>query len=530
MPDSDFHKQPTLPDYEDSAKTPDEKIPEKIGPYAIEALIDKGGMNFLYLGLHPDTNDPIMIKTLSPRYVSHPDIVERFLREAEIIALADHPNIIKLLGQGQWEGGLYIAMEFIQGISLREYLAYNLISLKHALEIVMEIAVALCHLHAHGVIHRDLKPENILITASGSVKVIDFGISQLLTEERQESPSQKLRLIGTPIYMSPEQKNNPESTSFPSDIYSLAIITYELVLGKLSLGQIHLSIMPKGLQKILSKALQPEPINRYQDVVDFMTDLATYMNSKAFLKENKENASVNDLSESLRKAQNSLVPQEAPHWPNIDISFAKYKNIGIPSLYYDFLELPHQAYGIIIGQPSIKGSPGIVYASGLRGMVRALCQLTQKPEEMATILNSLLINDSMQQKFAFSYLILLPLENKCRFISCGCGHLLHIPKGQQMPIPLPSQHESLGTNPHAHFVEQEFSWEKGSSLFLYAFSNDHPSVNNPLYSEEQFQNILAELSEFSPQTKVETILRKAKIHLSRSSNESSIFILSLLRT
>src|SRR4029079_1531407 len=148
-----------------------------------------------------------------PEFLSNPEMLQRFFREASIIELADHPNIVKLYGQGQWEGGLYIAMEFIQGISLREYLTHNLISLKHALEIVMEISMALCHLHAHGVIHRDLKPENILVTETGGIKVIDFGIAQVLTEDKTDPRSQK-RLIGTPIYMSPEQRNNPESTSY----------------------------------------------------------------------------------------------------------------------------------------------------------------------------------------------------------------------------------------------------------------------------------------------------------------------------
>ena len=150
-------------------------------------------------------------------------MVQRFLREADIIALADHPNIVKLYRQGTWEGGLYIAMEFIGSLSLRKYILRNLISLKHALELVLEISMALCHLHAHGVIHRDLKPENILVTEVGEVKVIDFGIAQLLTDSPTD-PRARRRLVGTPIYMSPEQKNDPESTSYPSDIYSLGII------------------------------------------------------------------------------------------------------------------------------------------------------------------------------------------------------------------------------------------------------------------------------------------------------------------
>ena len=526
MGELNFHKQTTLPTTE-SRILSKEQIPEKIGPYRIEALLEKGGMSFLYLATHPETKEPITIKVLFPEFVSNPEMVQRFLREAEIIGLADHPNIVKLYGHGEWEKGLYIAMEFIQGISLRQYLLRNLISLKHALEIVLEISMAICHLHAHGIIHRDLKPENILVTESGSIKVIDFGIAQLLTDEQRDENVQR-RLIGTPIYMSPEQKSHPESTSYPSDIYSLGIITYELVLGKLSHGQIHLSIMPKGLQKILYKALQPKPEDRYLDIVDFMMDISAYLHSPALLKENKELAPLGELSESLRHAQHALVPVHSPEWKEVEMGLATYKSLGISSLYYDFFDLPHQAYGIIIGEPSVKGSPGLVYTSVLRGMVRALCQLTQNPQEMATVLNSLLIDDPMQQYFAFSYLVLLPQEQKIRFISCGCGHLWIRTQNPVQLQPIDSFNPALGKETHVHFKEIEYPWLVGDTLIFYATLGSEMSADNTFFSQEQIESSFNESTSSSPQRQVDAILRKAKVMLSRTSDERSIVLLNLL--
>lgn len=528
MKDNQFDKQNTLPTAQKAASS-NEKIPDRIGPYKIEALLEKGGMSYLYLAIHPETKDPITIKVLFPEYLSNPEMVQRFFREASIIELADHPNIVKLYGQGEWEEGLYIAMEFIQGISLRKYLLHNLISLKHALEIVLEISMALCHLHAHGVIHRDLKPENILITESGGVKVIDFGIAQMLTEEHRDEQSQR-RLIGTPIYMSPEQRNNPESTSYPSDIYSLGIITYELVLGKLSHGQIHLSIMPKGLQKILAKALQAKVSERYQDIVDFMTDISAYLYSPAFIKENKELDPLGELSESLRQAQHSLIPHEPPFWSNVEIGLAAYKSLGISSLYYDFVSLPKDAYGIIIGEPSIKGSPGVVYTSVLRGMVRALSQLTQKPDEMAGVLNSLLIEDPMKQQFAFSYLVLLPKENSLRYISCGCGHLWHIPKDSLTMEPIHSNNSPLGIHSQVKFTEVKHPWNIGDTLIYYTALNYQTSSETQLFTKDLLQASLEESRSSTPQKQVDTMLRKTKINLSRTSVECSLILLSILNT
>jgi len=110
MTNPEFYQQPTRPTAQ-PAETSIQPIPipQKIGPYKVETLLEKGGMSILYLGTHPETHQPTTIKVLSPKFVSNPEIVDRFLKEAEIIALADHPNIVKLFGQGKWEGGLYIA-------------------------------------------------------------------------------------------------------------------------------------------------------------------------------------------------------------------------------------------------------------------------------------------------------------------------------------------------------------------------------------------------------------------------------------
>jgi len=272
----DFHKQSTLPNLTEGEKKPF-PYPSLIGPYKVETLLGKGGMSFLYLGLDPKDHSPIAIKVLSPKYLAHPEMVQQFLKEAEIIALTDHPNIIKLKKQGIWENGLYIAMEFIQGISLKQFIMQQNFSPKTCIEIVLQVAYALLHLHTHGVIHRDLKPENILITEGGSVKVIDFGIAQLIYDKKAALISKREKFLGTPDYMSPEQKKDPLNITFGADIYSLGVITFELLVGKLSFGSIQLSLLPKDLQVIVEKALALSLNERYHDIVDFITDLSTYL-------------------------------------------------------------------------------------------------------------------------------------------------------------------------------------------------------------------------------------------------------------
>lgn len=235
------------------------------------------------------------------------------------------------------------------------------------------------------------------------------------------------------------------------------------------------------------------------------------------------------MSESLRQAQLSLVPQTPPLWPKFEIGLATYKSLGISSLYYDFFTLPEQAYGIIIGEPSVKGSPGIVYSSVLRGMVRALCQLTKSPQEMATVLNALLLEDPMKQHFSFSYLVLLPRENIFRFISCRCGHLWYCASSNSSLEPILSDNPSLGADPKANFKEIEHPWNIGDNLLLYASLGVQSSNKEPLFSQDQLQASLEETLQPTAQRQVDAILRRAKVNLSRTSDERSVVFLSLLR-
>lgn len=526
MPEKDFYTQPTNPGLAFSSSQTPEIIPEIIGPYKIECLLDKGGMSILYLGTHPETKDPTTIKVLSPKYTSHPEMVKRFINEAEIIAMTNHPNIVQLYGYGEWEGGLYIAMEFIQGISLRQYILQNPVSLSRGLEIIIEIAYALCHLHSHGVVHRDLKPENILITESGEIKVIDFGIAQLLTEDLAKEKASHQQMMGTPIYMSPEQKNNPTSVSFPADIYSLGIIAYELILGRLSHGQIHISLMPRGMQKIFHKMLQPEPADRYKDVVDLISDIATYKSSYSLEREKKASDPLSEMVENMKRAQMTLVASTPPQWNGLEIGFAGHQGISVSGIYYDFFELPDDAYGIIMGESLAKGAEGIIYTAVLRGICIALSRLTSKPSKLITLLNDILFRDSMNQHFALNYLVLEPKKNSLSYVSCGYGHLWHVKDKEFRKIS--TENRYLGISEDTQFVETNSEWNIGDTLIMNTFAGTLTD-NNSAFSEEQFEKSLQENIDRSPQKQVEGILRKARVTAPKLFQQSSISLISILR-
>lgn len=530
MKKDNFHSDKTVPPLKDIREISLE-IPKMIGPFKIETLFEKGGMSLLYLGTHSENLEPVIIKVLPEKYLSNKEITDRFLKEADILAITNHPNIVKLFGRGEWEGGLYIAIEFVQGISLRQYILQKHVSLKRAVEMIIEIAYALCHLHMHGVIHRDLKPENIIVPENGPVKVIDFGIAQVLSEDELKKTAPSTSFIGTPIYMSPEQKENPESVSYPSDIYSLGIIAYELVLGRLSFGQLHLGLMPKGLRKILSKALQADPKLRYQDVVDFIADISAYLNSPALKEEQDIGDQISELSENLQSTQAILLRESSPEFDALEIGIATHKEIsplGLQQgLYQDFFEIPPNAYGIIITDSSLKNKESLVYTAATRGMIRALCRLTTKPDELITLLNDLIVNDPLRHQLSLNYITIEPEKDILHYISCGQGMLFYLNPQDQTPKKIENKNEWIGETLLAEFKDVEYPFHKDDILFLTSFSG--MILKNKEVLEKEIIECMNKNKELPANQLTAQVLKRLKLIFSKSIYESVASLICIKR-
>ncbi len=506
MIDPAFYKQSTLPDLISGQETP--ALPQMIGPYKIESQLSQGGMSLLYLGIHPTTQKPIAVKVLSPAYVNHVEAKERFLKEAEIIATACHPNIVKLYGHGEWEKGLYIGMEFIQGISMRLFILKQSLSMRRCLEIILQVAYALLHLHSHGVIHRDLKPENILITEDGEIKVIDFGIAQLHTDKETVDQT----FVGTPNYMSPEQKDNPSAASFASDIYALGVILYELLTGKLSYGVVNLTLLPKHLRQIVSKALAVSVQERYAEMSSFIHDLSEYLNSKEIDKEKPGGDEIKEMYEILGTSIQKLSPLTFPLFPSIEIGIAKTRNIQHLGLCYDCLKLPNNSYLVFLSSASETQISGCTYTGSLRGMIKALMlpylKLGAPPFQLAPWLNSLnelLASDPSSETFAFCALFLDPVQETLTHFSAGMPGLIHVPQESGTPHYLLSQNPLLGALPAQEFSLTKDNWNVGDSLFLHSLMAVEDLYPHPF--EQQLLDITAEHHLLAPSRAAENILK-----------------------
>ena len=504
MADSHFYKQPTL--FEAKIKDASPSLPEKIGPYKIESLLSRGGMSLLYLGIHPQTRALIVVKVLSPEFVTNPDMVDQFLKESKIISLTSHPNIVKLYGEGTWEGGLYIAMEFIRGVSLRQFIEQHSLSMKKSIDILMQVAYALAHLHSHGVIHGDLKPENILMKEDGEVKVIDFGIARL-HEEVKKTKGKRTKIVGTPTYMSPEQKEDPSAVSFASDIYALGIIAYELFIGKLSFGVIHLSQIPKGLRFIIEKALAVSIAERYANVMQLISDLSNYLKSGGLEKDRPGTDQIKEVLESIQKADLALSPSLITTTLHYEGALARLKVLGSTSPYVDSFKLPDGSYVFIMAEPLIPGLETAVYLGNLRGMIRAAIHATEKFMFLSflILLQRLIQLDPLSQKYSLSFLLLNPNRDELQFLSCGMGSLLHLSSGSPKPRKLQNTNPPLATDNRTEWDITVDGWNVGDILIFHTF---------PPSSDTLLQETLENISLQSTQSQADNLIKKIVTYLS----------------
>lgn len=268
-------------------------LPERIGRYEVQSVIGRGAMGVIYKAHDPSIDRPVAVKLVRADLLTGDDREEylaRFRREAQAAGRCMHPNIVAIHDFALHDGNPYIAMEFVQGVSLSDALAHGTkFQPAEAVYIVRQLLDALECAHGLGIVHRDVKPANILLLPGGRVKVTDFGISHIESSHLTHSGA----VIGTPSYMSPEQCRG-ENVDRRSDIFSTGAVLYQLVTGDRPFpGKTFTEVMqqvlqkepndirekvpsaPPSLQAVLSRAMAKQPADRYptaQAMADALRD------------------------------------------------------------------------------------------------------------------------------------------------------------------------------------------------------------------------------------------------------------------
>ena len=256
---------------------------QTIGAYEVMEKVGEGGMAVVYKSRQPSLDRSVAIKVLSNKLADDPESVERFNRESLIIAKLSHPNIIHVIDRGITDGSPYFVMDFVEGKTLAYLIQEGNTDRTTKLDIIMQVCKALSYAHKNGVIHRDIKPANILIDHDNNAMVSDFGIAQLFSDGDDSEPLTKEGIVmGTPAYMSPEQKLNTSQVTSATDLYSLGAVMFELFTGMKPLGRFKAPSeinpeIPEALNEIILKCLEPEPENRFGSVDEIRDQLLTIL-------------------------------------------------------------------------------------------------------------------------------------------------------------------------------------------------------------------------------------------------------------
>jgi len=279
-------------------------IGQTVKHYAVEELLGQGGMGVVYRARDTRLGRPVALKVLPPEYTRDKDRKDRFRQEALAAAKVTHPAIAQVYDVDEGPEGLFIAMELVEGKTVKSLIEGRELDLLGALEVAQQVGGGLQKAHEAGIVHRDIKPENIVVTADGHAKILDFGLAKLLEPTAAEAPegishmetlakTQAGFVLGTLRYMSPEQARG-QAVDHRSDIFSLGVVLYEMVTGQLpfsgntALDTLHAIAfeetrpmtalrpnLPPSLQRIVTRCLRKRAQDRYPDAKELVGDLKT---------------------------------------------------------------------------------------------------------------------------------------------------------------------------------------------------------------------------------------------------------------
>jgi serine/threonine-protein kinase len=274
------------------AEIPDGSVVD--GRYRVLRRIGGGGMADVYLAEDAHLQRQVALKVLHRHFAQDREFVERFRREAEAAAGLSHPNIVAVYDRGEFEGTYYIAMQYVEGPTLRELIDRGL-SIEQAVAIIRQVLEAARYAHRHGIVHRDLKPQNVIVDPEGKAMVMDFGIARAGVSNITQTGS----VMGTPHYLSPEQAQGHEVTAV-SDLYSVGVMLYEALTGRVpfegesavAIAMKQVSEVPQrpsslnprvspALDAVVMRALEKDPGQRFQNADAFIAALTAAMREPA---------------------------------------------------------------------------------------------------------------------------------------------------------------------------------------------------------------------------------------------------------
>lgn len=260
---------------------------ESVGPYHVVGQLGQGGMASVYKAYHPALDRYVALKVLHPAFLEDPNFLARFQREARVVAKLEHPNIVPIYDFSEHDGQPYLVMKYIEGHTLKAEMAEGPLAPESGLRILRAVGSGLSYAHREGILHRDIKPSNVLLDGAGGIYLADFGLARIAQAGASTLSSDML--LGTPQYISPEQARGEHDLDAGTDIYSLGVVIYEMVVGRVPFNAdtpfsiIHDHIytplplpssvnpnVPAAVERVLLKALAKDRADRFNTVDDLV--------------------------------------------------------------------------------------------------------------------------------------------------------------------------------------------------------------------------------------------------------------------
>ncbi|NUM36054.1 MAG: SpoIIE family protein phosphatase [Candidatus Brocadiae bacterium] len=538
-------KEPLIIEYVEPEKEQKKEIDysnpvgHEIDGYYFEDVLSYGSMGIVYKGVQKSLNRKVAIKTVSPKNLKNNILIKRFMNMASMAWRLNHPYIVQIYDTGiSREFQMhYVVMEYIEGETLREVLnRQKKLPVETACKVISHLASALSFAHRQNIIHRDVNPSNIIITKNDYIKLIGLALSKVIdpNEERMDL-TMKGQAMGTMGYIAPEQAKSAAEVDFRADIYSMGVIFYECLCGRSPYDPNDLKdpvkyakalrqkpgqtpskvnpLVPKALDDIVMKCLDPNPEKRYQKADLVLDDVKTYTESLSL------SAAQKRIRAMFPKTPNSRVF-------DFHVLFEPMEEIG--GDFYDYIPLEDEKWGIVIGDVTGHGVEAAVVMGMVKSVIKIMAKNLDSAAEVLEYANKEISPDMDTTTFTTVAYGILDSKNKTlRFARAGHHPLiLYNPNRDPSLITFAPKGTILGVPWSLNVEEIEISLQPGDMMLQYTDGiTEIKSKKGEEFGIERLCEVIEQQGDISPKQMAEAIQKSVEQFSKDTSDMDDITLL-----
>ncbi|MBN1865435.1 MAG: SpoIIE family protein phosphatase [Victivallales bacterium] len=435
-----------------------------IGDYKVISQVGSGGMGRIMKASAPD-GSLVALKIIKSEHIGKKAIIERFEQEMKISASLSHRNIASIIGWGV--DGLdrnYFAMEYIEGSDLRDRLENNEVGLALAVDVFTQLCEGLLYAHSRGVIHRDIKPENIIIDREGVVKIVDFGIAKDTTSG---SMTMTDVVMGSPIYMSPEQKSDFKNVDRRADIYAAGAVFYEMLSGEMPGGLLRIDLIPENLRDIIEKCIAYKAEDRYSSCLDILEDLKTYCQGGCITRDQKAIRLIEGNVKLRQALIDSFYPRENPAVRGLALDAFYIPAEGIGGNYYDYIRIDDDRTGILVGnlfeRPDVQAA---FFLAMLRSAFRIFAAESPDPGKALSKVNNFMSKERFDNFAVMSYMVFDSSTGEIAVATAGYRPVMVLKDGTEDFIDIQPEGVAIGVMEDYEYATERMKLGKGDLVML----------------------------------------------------------------